>query len=951
MARVDRLVDRLTIRSLFRAAIGILATLVIVAMASLAFVGYERAGRARNAAEALDLLQATLQATLFMGLERGATSLVLLTSGPVGTDITTDLAEDRAGTDMAMKTAFDRLDRDGFPEVPELRRDLTRIRRALDVMRDTAALRIEHPDAQRDKDFRTTYVSAMFDLSEELSGLNARIAAVAGAFAPDIAGNSTLARFAMEMRDYVGRRNTFIVAVVGSGAPMTTAQIVAWAEFSGRVRQMWKLVEMQGIVDPFSPAVADAIDSVRSGYFGEHETLFGEIFRAGTTAATYPIGPDQLRRRNIAAAEPIFDIARLSVSDGQARAAKIQLAALWSFGAAVAALIATLTIAIGVFVGFDRRVGKPVLALTDVLLRLADGDHSIAVPSRDRADEIGRIARAVETLKIRSNEATASLLHGTRLMLQSVINQVPARVSIKGRDLRYIFVNLSQAREFGCTPDEAIGGLRQDFRRPGLVQQSERDFLGAVSDRDLMVLETGQPSMNVEEVLTYGDGRREYALSSKVPLLDADGAVIGIISVSVDITAQKQTEAELRDARTAAEAASVVKSEFLANMSHEIRTPMNGIIGMNGLLLRGKLTPAQRRFAEAVQVSADSLLIIINDILDISKLEAGKVELEEIDFSLETVVEDAVELLSPRVQQKSLDITANLDDAARRCLRGDPTRLRQVLLNLLSNALKFTERGSISVEVAAHAAAPGRTAVRIEVHDTGIGLSIEAKAKLFQKFQQADGSITRRFGGTGLGLSICRQLIELMGGEIGVVDRSGGGSTFWIEITLANAAAAPRTPRPTDGETSGAPPAPATEHRRILLAEDNEINTLLASTLLQEAGYKVDCVANGADAIAAARQTRYDLILMDVQMSGMDGLQATRLIRVIGGAAGAVPIVAMTANAMRRDQDACLAAGMNGFVSKPIDAESFLAVVAGFVATEATDAKGLRQTDSRVNRS
>ena len=948
MAPVGRLVDRLTIRSLFRAATGILAALVIVAMATLAFVEYERADKARNAAEALDVLQATLRTTLFMGLERGTTSLVLLTSGPMGTDITTDLATYRAGTDQAMGTAFDRLARDGFPEAPELRRDLTRIRRALDVMRDTAALRIEHPNAQRDKDFRTTYVSAMFDFSEELSGLNARIAAVVGAFAPDIAGNSTLARFAMEMRDYVGRRNTFIVALVGSGAPMTTAQIVAWAEFSGRVRQVWKLVETQGIVEPFSPAVADAIGAVRSGYFGEHETLFDEIFRAGTTAANYPIGPDQLRRRNIVAAEPIFDIARLSVADGQARVAKIHRAALRSFGAAVAVLIATLTIAIGVFVGFDRRVGKPVLALTDVLLRLADGDHSIAVPSRDRADEIGRIARAIETLKIRSNEATASLLHDARLMLQGIINQVPARVSVKGRDLRYIFVNLGVAREFGCLPDEAIGRRREDFLRSDLVQQSELDFFSEVCDRDLIVLETGQASMNVEEVLAFSDGHQEYALSSKAPLLDADGAVIGIISVSVDITAQKRTEAELRDARTAAEAASVVKSEFLANMSHEIRTPMNGIIGMNGLLLHSELTPAQRRFAEAVQVSADSLLVIVNDILDISKLEAGKVELEEIDFSLETVVEDAVELLSPRVQQKSLEITAYLEDAARRRLRGDPTRLRQVLLNLLSNALKFTERGSISVEVTAHAAAPGHTAVRIEVQDTGIGLSPEAKAKLFQKFQQADGSITRRFGGTGLGLSICRQLIKLMGGEIGVVDRSGGGSTFWIEITLENAeAAVPRGP-PADGETTAVPRGLAMAQRRILLAEDNEINTLLASTLLQEAGYKVDCVANGADAIAAARQARYDLILMDVQMSVMDGLQATRLIRAIGGDAGAVPIVAMTANAMRHDQDACLAAGMNGFVSKPIDAESFLAVVAGFVATEA---QAPRQAHSRVNRS
>jgi PAS domain S-box-containing protein len=717
MTPLGRFLDRLTIRSLFRLAIGALALLAVVAMASLAFVEYERADKARHAAEALDLLDATLQTVLSVGLERGTVNILLLDGGPAGTGALAELALREADTDKMIGVAWDRLKRAGLSDAPELHGDLMQLHQSLDALRGTAAAQVARPLAQRDAGFRAVYISAMFDIGEALSGLNARIAAIIGGLAPEIAGNSTLARFAVEMRDYVGRRSNFMVAMVGASIPVTTKQIVAGAELTGRVRQMWKLVETQSIIHPFPPAVTKAIDAVRSTYFGELETLYGEIFQAGITTATYPIGPEDLRRKNIAAAVPIFDIARLSISDGQARAKKIRSAALRSFGVAVIALIATLTIAVGVFVGFDRRVGKAVLALTDVLLRLADGDHSVVVPSRDRDDEIGRIARAVETLKVRSNEATASLLHGNRVMLQAIINQVPARVSVKGRDLRYIFVNISQAREFGCTPDEAVGGVRQDFRRPGLALQSEWEFFDEVVDRDRLVLETGQPSMNVEEVLTFDDGRREYALSSKVPLLDADGAVIGIISVSVDITAQKQTEVELRDARTVAEAASMVKSEFLANMSHEIRTPMNGILGMNGLLLRSKLTPTQRRFADAVQVSADSLLVIINDILDISKLEAGKVELEEIDFSLETMVEDAVELLSPRVHQKSLEITSNLDEAARRRLRGDPTRLRQVLLNLLSNALKFTERGSIAVEVTARAVDPGRTAVR----DRGAG--------------------------------------------------------------------------------------------------------------------------------------------------------------------------------------------------------------------------------------
>ncbi|MGA2043403.1 MAG: PAS domain S-box protein [Roseiarcus sp.] len=458
------------------------------------------------------------------------------------------------------------------------------------------------------------------------------------------------------------------------------------------------------------------------------------------------------------------------------------------------------------------------------------------------------------------------------------------------------------ARTDGAPHPQALAHLHADDR--------------ARVDGELRAAAAGAREFDSEYRIVRSDGRVRHMKAAAILKRGANGRGGHLIGVSFDITDRKEAGEALEQTRDIAEAANRTKSAFLAVMSHEIRTPMNGIMGMNALLLDTELTPRQRKMSETIRYSADSLLTIIDDILDISKLESGKFDIEEIDFDLKSLLKRSINLLAPRAEEKNLSFSADMTAIAHSALHGDPTRLRQIVLNLLSNAIKFTQRGDVAITVSTTGLGGGSSRVRCEVKDTGPGVHDEAKRRLFKPFEQADGSITRRFGGTGLGLSICKKLTEMMSGDIGVIDRPNGGSVFWFEVVLPHAG--PGFDDRNERSAGDGRRISAIHAGRILLAEDNDVNVEVATMILEGVGYVVDVATDGAEAVKAVARNRYDLVLMDIQMPNVDGLSATRQIRAAERGGARLPIIAITANAMKEDQRRCLEAGMDDYLAKPL---------------------------------
>ncbi|MGC1483687.1 MAG: response regulator [Candidatus Acidiferrum sp.] len=732
-----------------------------------------------------------------------------------------------------------------------------------------------------------------------------------------------------------------------------------------------------------------------------------------------------------------------------------------------------------------RLITEPILYLAQVAARVTEKeDYALrAVPRGE--DEVGALIGSFNQMLERIQERDAALQGGKselelrvqartrelqsevnermraeetlseeRKVLRALIDNLPDFIYVKDLECRFVVANLSVARQMGAnTPEELLGKNDFDFYPRELATRFYED--------EQRVIRSGLAEINREEAGLDSSGKKIQVLTTQVPLRDKNGRITGLAGIGRDITYLKKAQEEMQSAREAAEAASRAKSEFLANMSHEIRTPLNGVMGMTDLALETELTPEQREYLETVKMSGDSLLTVINDILDFSKIEAGKIDLEAIDFNLRDSLESTLKTVALRADEKGLELLCEVAPEVPEVVRGDSSRLRQIIVNLVGNAIKFTDKGEIAVKVEVEAKEGPDIVCRFTVADTGIGISEDKRKLVFEPFSQADSSTTRKYGGTGLGLTISTRLVQMMGGKIWVESELGHGSQFHFTVRLGAADAkeiklgmiAPpeilrgvkvlvvddnRTNRrilegmllrwqmkPTQADGGAAALAQlsaaieagepygliltdmhmpgmdgfalveAIRHRpglststimmltsaghrgdaarceelgvaayllkpirqselreavarvlgahehtgairlitryslqdarepdaflRVLLAEDNLVNQRLAVRLLEKRGHQVVVAATGLEALKALEKENFDLVLMDVQMPEMDGLEATVAIREKEKVSGLhQPVVALTAHAMKGDREKCLALGMDGYLTKPI---------------------------------
>ncbi len=642
------------------------------------------------------------------------------------------------------------------------------------------------------------------------------------------------------------------------------------------------------------------------------------------------------RMLGYAAAEVMNTITPADISDPQELIARAQ---------ALSAELAT-----AITPGFEALVFKASRGIEDIYELTyvrKDGTRLPAVVSvtalRDGLDEIigylligtdNTARKLVEQEQQQSDQRLRDQQFYTRSLIESNID------ALMTTDPAGIITDVNKQMEAltGCTRDELIGAPFKDcFTDPDRAEAGIKRVLNEKSVTDY------------ELTARARDGKQTVVSYNATTFYDRNRTLQGVFAAARDVTERKRFEQELQLAKAAAESASRTKSDFLASMSHEIRTPMNAIMGIADLLAKTSLTPEQDKYVQIFRRSGDNLLNLINDILDLSKVEAAQLDLEQTGFSLGDHLEKVIEMVLPRAQEKSLVLLCEIAPSVCNDLVGDPTRLRQVLLNLLGNAIKFTESGHITLTVEPDRDCTVPTALRFTVTDTGIGIADEKLASVFERFAQADSSTTRRFGGSGLGLTISKRLVELMGGRIWVTSEIGNGSTFGFAVPFEIWATANRPVGAPIGTGSNAPLQPL----RILMAEDSPDNCTIALAYLEDTPYQIDVAETGLIACEMFKAGHYDLVLMDRQMPVMDGLTATRKLRAWEKASGRTPtpIIALTASALKGDRETCLAAGCTAYLTKPIKQDVLLQAIRDYTAAGTQSSREDGHPDAGTQRS
>jgi len=516
-----------------------------------------------------------------------------------------------------------------------------------------------------------------------------------------------------------------------------------------------------------------------------------------------------------------------------------------------------------------RRLSAEPAAATNDVVRLKDGRvfECRSEPRLAEGAPCGRVFTFRDITLRTKMETSPNEADEEMHLFDLLMENLPEHIYFKDAQGRFTRVNRAQARLFGLRePAELVGKSDFDFFTPEHSQPAYEDEQALIQER--------LPMISKEEKETWPDGRETWALTTKLPLRDPQGRIVGTFGISRDITDRKRAEQELQAAKKAAEAANRAKGEFLANMSHEIRTPLNGVIGMTGLLLDMDLTPEQRECADMARKSGEALLTLLNDILDFSKIEAGKLAIESAAFDLRVLIEEVMEMLEPKAEDKGIDLILEYPPGAPRYVVGDGSRIRQVVTNLVGNAVKFTQRGHVLVGVDCETKDADRIVMRVRVTDTGIGIPPEKVGLLFQKFSQVGGSDARRYGGSGLGLAISKQLVELMGGMIGVNSLPGKGSTFWFTLPLALDALPQVTPLSSE-DLAGL---------RVLIVDDNEVNRRVIHDQIKSWGMRNGGCATAAEALEAIRAAHasgdpYQFVVADFRISVMDGATLASVIK------------------------------------------------------------------------